>query len=88
MGAKSFEERVLEVVLAPGTRLERSGSNYGMTVLVNGLTGKDACNRTPRECFEALFEEEDGEMSPGRLGFGLDRETGAFVLMLEAPDAR
>jgi hypothetical protein len=64
----TFERRVLDAVFAEGTSINSSVVNKGRFVVVNGLTGLDACERSVRECFKVLFEEEDGGDSPGRVG--------------------
>jgi hypothetical protein len=73
---RARDQRILEIVMAPGTELYPSKLNGGMVVLVNGLTGLDACENSAEDCFDVLLREEDGGMSPGRIELVID-ESGA-----------
>lgn len=58
---RTFQDRVLAVVFAPGTEV-RQAFAASHVVVVNGLTLQDACESTARECFNVLFEEEDAAL--------------------------
>ena len=80
----SREERILAIVMAQGTLIEPSKINRGMVVVVNGLTGLDACERSAERCFDTLLDEEDGKGSPGRVEFGMTPQ-GLPTLKLSEP---
>jgi hypothetical protein len=70
VGSKTREERILEMVMAPGFICKPSV--FGDRVIViDGRTGLDACERTASEGFDVLLDEIDGAGSPGRIGFGM-----------------
>lgn len=60
-------QRIVELVTAPGSRVESSKLVPGMVVVVDGRTGLDACEPTADAAFDTLFEEADGGESPGRI---------------------
>lgn len=77
------ERRILAIVFAPGTEIYPSKINRHPQryVVVNGLTGLDACERSIEECFDVLLREEDGGPSPSRIDIGVDdRGTPMFVV--------
>ena len=77
------EQRILAIVFAPGTEIYPSKINAGRVVVVNGLTGLDACERSAEDCFDVLLREEDGGYSPPRLTIGLDLSTGYPTMKVE-----
>lgn len=78
------DERILAIVRAQHTRIEPSKINPGMVVVVNGITGLDACAPTADECFDDLLNEEDGHGSPGRIAFGFS-PSGDPTLIVRQP---
>lgn len=72
------EERIMAIVMAPGTEIYPSKINRcpQRFVVVNGLTGLDACELSTEAAFDALLREEDGESIPTRVDFVLDTQTG------------
>ena len=65
--------RILDVVNAKGTRIEPSTLNAGRVVVVNGLTGADACDFTALDGINSLLDEEDGLVELPRMYFTLTR---------------
>jgi hypothetical protein len=51
--------RIVDLVTAPGSRVNPSAINDGYVVVVDGRTGKDACERTADAAFDVLLEEAD-----------------------------
>lgn len=72
--------RILAMVLTPGTEMYPSKINHGRYVVVNGITGLDACERTIDDCFNSLINEEDGMGSPGRLAVTFDNGLPTFKM--------
>jgi hypothetical protein len=60
-------QRIADLVLAPGSSVRPSSLNPGYVVVVDGRTGLDACERSASACFDMLFAEADGGESPGRI---------------------
>ncbi len=79
----SREQRILAIVFAAGTEIYPSKLNAGRVVVVNGLTGLDACERSAEDCFDILLREEDGGHSPPRLAIGFDLSTGLPSMKVE-----
>lgn len=66
-GRPTREQRILAIVQHERTEMYRSKLGHDKLVLVNGITGRDACESTFDLCFDVLLDEEDGKGSPGRL---------------------
>jgi hypothetical protein len=79
-------KRILAIVFASDTVIRPSQGVYGHVVVVNGLTGLDACARTAEECFDILLAEEDGQGSPGRIAFGFTPAGGPTLVLREPVD--
>lgn len=81
-------ERILAIVMAPGTEIGSSKINRHpqLYVVVNGLTGLDACKPSLEECFEALLQEEDGGPSPGRIDIVIGRSITNPITSENAPE--
>jgi hypothetical protein len=59
-------QRIADLVCADGSTVYKA-ITPGHVVVVDGRTGLDACEKSASECFDALFREQDGGESPGRI---------------------
>lgn len=67
MTSEERNQRIVDLVTAPGSCVYPATLCPDRVVVVDGRTGLDACERTADDCFDVLFREQDGGPSPGRL---------------------
>lgn len=76
--------RMLDLLLAKGSELYPSKLNRGQVVVVDGRTGLDACSKTAEDAIHTLLSEIDGEGSPIRVSFEIEKN-GLPKLAMQKP---
>jgi hypothetical protein len=77
----AYLRRVVDLVTAEGSAVVASKINHGYVVVIDGRTGKDACERSTMAAIQVLLDEMDGLGSPGRLCIDLAPDDDARKIL-------